>query len=303
MKLMTKVISAGIVILGLLAGHNVIAEDRFAKVEIKVEQVAGDVYMLTGSGGNIGLLSTPDGMLMVDNQFLPLAKKIEDAMESVVRSKHQSAIEAGSEALRLRYVVNTHYHGDHTGANASFGKSAPIFAHDNVRERLADKEELVKASLPVVTYENLVNIYLGDEKVVLTHLPSGHTDGDTVVFFKEAGVIHTGDLLFVDRFPYVDLKAGGTVKGYLNNLRALQKTISSSTQIIPGHGPLATKQDLDEMIEMFKAFIPFVEKQISEGKTLEQVVANGVLEDYKDWGWRFIGDERWLTTLYTDLSK
>ena len=169
-----------------------------ADKEITVQQAAGDVYMLQGPGGNIGVLATDKGLLLVDDKFAPLAEKIESAMK-------------GLEDKDLKYIINTHFHGDHTGSNQFFSHKAPIFAHENVRSRLSSKAEHSVESLPVVTYKDGITIYLDNEEVQLTHLPKGHTDGDTYVYFKKANVLHTGDLFFEVGFPYVDLKSGGSV--------------------------------------------------------------------------------------------
>ncbi|NMP17398.1 MBL fold metallo-hydrolase [Thalassotalea sp. Y01] len=262
----------------------------FSNVEIKTTKVAGNVYMLEGSGGNIGVLATDAGLVLVDDQFAPLAAKIEAAMKSI---KDQP----------VKYVVNTHYHGDHTGANAHFGKSAPIFAHENVRKRVAANEKQTEADLPVVTYDSGVSIYLGGETIQLKHLPSGHTDGDSVVYFKNANVLHMGDLFFQGRFPYVDLKGGGSVKGYLANIKAIAKSFPDDVAIIPGHGALSDKKELQRFIDMIEFSVNKVEAALKEGASSEDILAYGIGEEYKDWGWNFITEERWLKTLISDLDK
>lgn len=265
-----------------------IAQD-FSKVEIKTHKVRGDVYMLEGRGGNIGVLSTPDGLLLVDDQFQGLAEKIEMAMKQV-------------NDKPLRYVVNTHYHGDHTGGNSFFSHKAPIFAHENVRNRLADKEMPNKDELPVVTYENGVKIYLANEEITLRHLPTGHTDGDTVVYFKNANVIHTGDLFFEKRFPYVDLNGGGNVKGYLKSVETIIKDYPSDAIIIPGHGEISDMAGYKAFAKMMRYSIDRVEKALADGKTEKDILAMGIGEKYKSYDWRFITEERWLKTLVQDLK-
>jgi glyoxylase-like metal-dependent hydrolase (beta-lactamase superfamily II) len=283
---MKKVLSIASLLLMTITAHS----QDFSDVEVKAHQVAGDVYMLTGAGGNIGLLATDKGLLLVDDQFEPLAEKIEAAMNTVNNQP-------------LKYVINTHYHGDHTGSNGYFSHKAPIFAHENVRTRLQSKTDHQSASLPVVTYQNGVNIYLENEDIQLTHYPHGHTDGDTVVYFKKANVLHTGDLFFQGRFPYVDLDGGGSVKGYLANVRAIVASMPDDVKIIPGHGDITTKQGYSDFADMIEYSIRLVENALAEGKTEQQIIETGVAEKYKGLSWRFITEERWLKTLVRDLSN
>jgi glyoxylase-like metal-dependent hydrolase (beta-lactamase superfamily II) len=255
--------------------------------QITVQPVAGDVYMLEGPGGNIGILATDKGLLLVDDKFSPLAKKIENAMR-------------GIEDKPLRYVINTHYHGDHTGSNAFFAQQAPIFAHENVRNRLSMGTDNPD-NLPVVTYQDGIKIYLDNEEVTLFHVPAGHTDGDTYVYFKKANVLHTGDLFFEVGFPYIDLKSGGSVKGYLASVRAMLKSIPDNVVIIPGHGKITNKPSLKNFAAMIEFSIARVSKAISDGKSDDEIIAAGIGEQYKSLSWAFITEEKWLTTLVTDL--
>ena len=261
----------------------------YSQVEVTAKKVAGQVYMLTGAGGNIGVLATEAGLLLVDDQFQPLAKKIEMAMSNLSNNT-------------LKYVVNTHYHGDHTGSNSYFSHKAPIFAHQNVRKRLSVDKNHDVASLPVVTYKDGVNIHLAKEKIILTHLPSGHTDGDSIVYFTQANVIHTGDLFFQGRFPYIDLNGGGTVKGYLANVNYILANTPDDVKIIPGHGDLSNKTELKAFATMLDFSIKRVAKALAEDKTEAEILAMGIGDEYKRLSWRFITEERWLKTLITDLK-
>lgn len=263
---------------------------RFDSVTIKPSKVSGDVYILEGSGGNIGLLATDEGLVLIDDQFQPLAEKIEAAMKQI-------------KDAPLKYVVNTHYHGDHTGGNAYFSHKAPIFAHHNVRSRLASKEDANAAELPVVTYNEGVTIHLANETIHLKHYPKGHTDGDTVVYFESANVLHPGDLFFEGRFPYVDLNGGGSVKGYLANIKQVIANLPDDVKIIPGHGKVATKADYQKVVDMMTYSIDRVSSMLAQGKSESDILAAGIGDKYKDWGWRFITEEKWLKTLVTDLSK
>ncbi|QDP00721.1 MBL fold metallo-hydrolase [Thalassotalea sp. PS06] len=284
-----KKLSILLLLSGMLSLPAQAAQD-FSDVSIIADKVAGDVYMLQGAGGNIGVLATDEGLLLVDDQFEPLAEKIETAMKEI---KDQP----------LKYVVNTHYHGDHTGANAYFAQHAPIFAHENVRKRVAEDNKKTGAHLPVVTYKDGVKIYLDDEVIELMHLPSGHTDGDTVVYFSKHKVLHMGDLFFEGRFPYIDITHGGTVKGYLANIKKIRESYAQDIKIIPGHGKLTDMIGLQSFIEMITYSIDLVETALEEGKTEEEILKAGIGEQYKDWSWQFINEERWLKTLITDLGK
>jgi glyoxylase-like metal-dependent hydrolase (beta-lactamase superfamily II) len=255
--------------------------------QITAQAVAGDVYMLQGPGGNIGILATDKGLLLVDDKFSPLAQKIENAMQNI-------------ENKPLKYVINTHYHGDHTGSNAFFAQKAPIFAHENVRNRLSMESDN-QESLPVVTYQDGIKIYLDNEEVILSHLPAGHTDGDTYVYFKKANVLHTGDLFFEVGFPYVDLKSGGTVKGYLASVKAMLASTPDNVIIIPGHGKITNKQRLKDFAAMIEFSISRVNKAIAAGKSDDEIIAAGIGEKYKSLSWAFITEEKWLKTLVTDL--
>lgn len=268
----------------LVMSLNVFANDRFANTELKAVNVSDNVYIVYGAGGNIGALVGEEGILIIDDQFEPLAPKIEKAVFELANTKQ-----------KVSYVVNTHYHGDHTGSNVYFSKSASILAHENVRKRLSVKS---KKGLPVITYQNGVKLHLNNQTVHVKHLSSGHTDGDSVVFFEQANVWHLGDLFFNMRFPYIDKKSGGTVSGVISNLSSLLDEMSDDTSIIPGHGDLTNKAGLQTHLDMILATQKEVMSMKAEGLSLEQVVERGLSEKWKQWHWNFITEERWITTLY-----
>ncbi|WDD98128.1 MBL fold metallo-hydrolase [Thalassomonas actiniarum] len=276
----------------LLLGGGQSFANRFASVKITAEQVAGNVYMLQGAGGNIAVLATDQGLLMVDDQFAPLAERIETAMKGI----------GSVDNPGLKYIVNTHFHKDHTGGNANFAAKAPIFAHENVRQRVRQERPDELAALPVVTYQNGLTVYLADEEIQITHLPGGHTDGDSVVYFKKANVLHTGDLFFELGFPYVDLKHGGNVKAYLANVNALLDKVPDDVKIIPGHGKLTDKARYKVFARMIDYSIKRVSQALAEGKSEQEILAMGIGEDYQHWSWSFINEERWLQTLISDLK-
>jgi cyclase len=262
-------------------------DDRFADVTIERTHLAESVYMLTGAGGNIGVSAGPDGVLIIDDQFAPLAEKIAASVADVADAD-------------VKYIVNTHYHGDHTGGNAWFKQHhhATVFAHDNVRNRLANDKEQHQDALPVVTYEEGVKFHFNGDTIRVMHLPAGHTDGDSVVWFEKAGVLHTGDLFFEGRFPYIDLDAGGTVAGYIANVERLISMLEDDIQIISGHGKLATRADYQKSLDMMKETAAFVLTQKRAGLSLEKLIEQGLDDKWKDWSWNFITEEKWITTLY-----
>ena len=265
------------------------AQDRFADVEVKATAIKGSVHMLTGAGGNIGVSAGEDGVLIIDDQFAPLAEKIAAQLG-----------ELGSD--KPKYVINTHYHGDHTGSNAFFHshKGATILAHENVRVRLANDEKIKPEALPTITYEDGIKIYFNDETLHVMHLAVGHTDGDSVVWFEQPNVMHTGDLFFNGRFPYIDQGAGGNVVGYMDSVKQLLAKIDDDTVIIPGHGDMSNKQEYTAFLSMITETFDYVKALKQGGKTLEDVKAMGLDDKWADWSWNFINEEKWITTLYKD---
>lgn len=265
------------------------AQDRFADVEVKATAIKGSVHMLTGAGGNIGVSAGEDGVLIIDDQFAPLAEKIAAQLG-----------ELGSD--KPKYVINTHYHGDHTGSNAFFHshKGATILAHENVRIRLANDEKLKPEALPTITYEDGIKIYFNGETLHVMHLAVGHTDGDSVVWFEQPNVMHTGDLFFNGRFPYIDQGAGGNVEGYMDSVKQLLAKIDDETVIIPGHGDISNKQEYSAFLAMISETFNYVKALKQDGKTLDEVKAMGLDDKWADWSWNFINEEKWITTLYTD---
>ncbi|MCA9520007.1 MAG: MBL fold metallo-hydrolase [Myxococcales bacterium] len=274
------------------------AARHFDKVQIKVQKVAGNVFWLTGAGGNIAVSRGVDGLLMVDDQFMPLAKKIEAALKGLGNGP-------------LKFVLNTHWHGDHTGSNPHFGKTALIIAHRNVRKRLTREQvkkyfkrtikPLPKSGWPVVTFRQSISIHFNGEEIEVIHLPRGHTDGDSVIFFRGSKVVHVGDLFFVDRFPYVDVDSGGTVEGYLADVRWLLGHIPAGYAIIPGHGAVATLADLKRFEGMLAETIGRVRGWMKANKTLDQMRAAGLGAKWKGWGVGFINEKTWIAIIERSL--
>jgi glyoxylase-like metal-dependent hydrolase (beta-lactamase superfamily II) len=270
--------------------HGAYAQTDYSKVVIKTTPVAGNIHLLEGSGGNIGVSVGPDGVLIVDDQFAPLAEKISAAIEKLDNGP-------------IKFVLNTHWHGDHTGGNAFFGRKANIVAQANVRKRLADKSGTPKEALPVVTFDDSASVHFNGEEIRLIHLGPGHTDGDSVIHFTKSGVVHMGDLFFNGRFPFVDLGSGGDVAGLLNNVETMLKKLPADVKIIPGHGALGARADLEKYRDMLVETAALVRKAIADGKSVADVKAAGMPEKYKEWGTGFINTGRWLEVSYNSLSK
>jgi glyoxylase-like metal-dependent hydrolase (beta-lactamase superfamily II) len=275
------------------------AQTDFSKVQMKATKVAGNVYMLEGAGGNIGVSVGDDGLLIVDDQFAPLADKIRAALKGIADEK-------------LKFILNTHWHGDHTGGNVVFGPEATIIAHDNVRKRLATEQKSTvfntttppspKEALPVITFDQSLSVHFNGEDIRAIHFPHGHTDGDSVIFFSASNVVHLGDDFFAGRFPFVDLESGGSVEGLVRNIGEIIAKIPADAKLIPGHGPISTIDDLKSYYRMLQQTTEVVRQKIAAGKTLDQIKSEGLPDEYKPWGQGFIKTDRWLETIYKSLA-
>ncbi|MGM0482014.1 MAG: MBL fold metallo-hydrolase [Pseudomonadota bacterium] len=271
----------------LVMSVSTMAQNRFAEVTVEATEVADNLHMLSGAGGNMALMHGEDGVLLIDDQYQQMAAKITNKIDQITGSP-------------VKYLINTHFHGDHVGSNMWFREQhdATIMAHDNVRKRLANDDSFDPNGLPVLTFDSAVTLHINGDTVHVFYLPSGHTDGDVAVWFEQANVLHPGDLFFNERFPYIDLGSGGDVEGYINNVEVLLSKINDDTVIIPGHGPQATKQDYQQFVTMIKATKAQVDDMRNQGMALEDVLGEGLGEEYEQWGWNFITEERWIKTLY-----
>ncbi len=295
--LYNKVLTLCVAVL-LVAPQFALAQRNFDAIEIESTQVADNIYMLTGSGGNIGVIIGEDGTFIIDDQFAPLTEKITAKIAELTDKP-------------VKFVMNTHWHGDHTGGNENFGKAgALIVAHDNVRERMNARqlEEAIEnadasAALPVVTFAQDVTFHINGETVHAFHVKDAHTDGDAIIHFKNANVMHLGDTFFAGRFPYIDLDSGGTVDGMISSANRVLSLANDDTKIIPGHGPLSTPADLKKYRDVLMKIRAKVIIMVREDKTLEEVMAANPTEGYEDWGTGFINSERLITIMYNDLSK
>ncbi len=275
------------------------AQRDFSKVEIKATEVVPGVYMLEGAGGNIGLSVGADGAFVIDDQFAPLAPKIMTAIKAI-------------DAKPVAFVVNTHWHGDHTGGNEAFGQAgAHIVAHDNVRKRLKEglKRETsetapaAEGALPVVTFSAEVSFYWNGRDMRVIHLAAAHTDGDAIIHFRDANVIHTGDIYFNGGYPYIDLQSGGSFDGVIAAQETILALCDDGTKIIPGHGALSSKAQLAAYVAMLKDVRARIAALIAQGLSEDQAVKADPLKDLNaTWGAGFINGEALTRTAYKSLK-
>lgn len=279
----------------------VFAQRDFSKIEIIPEKVTENIYMLKGSGGNIGVCIGEKGVLMIDSQFAPLSDKIKAAIKKLSDQP-------------IHYLVNTHWHGDHTGGNKNFNSDQVLLvAHDKVYERM-NKDNLLKAftqkvpaapgkALPEITFSDKMTLQFGGEAVMVFHVDNAHTDGDAMVYFANSNVLHMGDTYFNGRYPYIDLSSGGSVDGLLNAVNTAIMIVDEDTKIIPGHGELSNKKELLKYREVVLTVRDRVKTAIKDGKSLEAIKAAKLNADYDEkWGTGFINGDRIVDIIYTNLT-
>ena len=249
------------------------------------------ILLAFGAGGNIGVSVGDDGVFVIDDQFAPLTTKIEAAIKTL-------------SDKQIQFLVNTHYHGDHTGGNENMKKlGTTIIAHDNVRNRLEDKP---KDALPVITFNDELSLHINGEKISVFHVEHAHTDGDALLYFTKSNVLHTGDVYFNKRYPYIDLNSGGSVNGYIEAVKKGLSAINDDTKIIPGHGELSTKAEYQFFLEMLQTLKDNVLSEIKKDKTEDEVAANSeITKVYDDLGysWNFISSEKIRRTFYLSLKE
>jgi len=266
------------------------------EVNIKIVPVSEHISMLVGQGGNIAILTGEDGTIMIDDQFARLSEKIMASIKTVSDKP-------------VKFLVNTHFHGDHTGGNANFQEhGALILAHDNVRKRLAaDEKNIDGKGLPIITFNSDVTLHLNNNDILITHVHNAHTDSDALVYFPTSNVLHTGDTFFNGAFPYIDLKSGGSIDGDIAAAEMGLKLINKQTKIIPGHGDLATYEDYKKYLAMLKGLRENVQKAIDSGKDKDAIIKDESLtsafysdEEVKD---GFINGPKIRETIYKSLSE
>jgi len=277
----------------------------FSKVQIKVTKVSGNIYMLEGEGGNIAASVGQDGIVIVDDQFAPLADKIQAALKDLKITDKP-----------VRFVINTHYHGDHTGGNEPFANSgSTVIAQDNVRRRLEtggtagnggsikmEAKPAPRGALPVITFEHDVTVHLNGEDIRALHFPAGHTDGDAVIFFPKNNVVHMGDDFVRYGFPFIDVSSGGSVQGMIEAMEKASAQLPPDVKVIPGHGALSNLDDVREFVKMLKETSAAVQKALDEHKTLDQMKQEKILEPWKKWSGGFLDSDKFIETLYNSLT-
>jgi len=293
---------AGTLLLSLSLATGAVAEDKFKDVEINTIQVGQGIYMLTGQGGNIGVFAGTDGVFLIDDQFAPLTEKIKTAIAAVSDQP-------------VRFLLNTHWHPDHTGGNENMGKAGTVIvAHDNVRKRLAvdnfiemfsmEAPATGKAGLPVITFDDSLTFHLNGDELHVSHVNSAHTDGDSIVWFRTANVIHTGDIYFAGMYPFIDTNSGGSIEGTIKALDRVLSMADEKTVIIPGHGPVSNKSELLTYTDMLKTISKRMQKMLAGQSTLEQIQAAEPSKDFDGkYGEGFIKNTVFVEMLHSGLTQ
>jgi cyclase len=295
--------ASSIAILAALSAGFCFAQERdFSKVQIKVSKVAGSVYMLQGAGGNIGASVGDDGIVIVDDQYAPLADKIQAALKGITDKP-------------VRFIINTHYHGDHTGGNEFFQKQAPIIAQDNVRKRLEtggqagnggsvhmEQKAQSKGALPIITFDHDVTVHLNGEDIRALHVPAGHTDGDSVIYFPKSNVVHMGDDFVTYGFPFIDVASGGSIDGMIAGVEGAIAQLPPDVKIIPGHGEVSNLDDVRAYVKMLKETRAAVQAALDQKMSLDQMKEKKVLEPWKKYSGEFISEDAFLETLYNSVT-
>lgn len=282
------------------ASSALFAHEHGKTKSIESQKISDSIYLLSGKGGNLGVSIGEDGTFLIDDKFAPLS---DDILASIKKS--------GGDVPK--FVVNTHFHGDHTGGNENFGKQgAIIVAHDNVRKRLSVDNFIAafdfsfkaqpKIGLPIVTFSESLTFHLNGDKIDVVHVPNGHTDGDSVIHFTKANVLHTGDLFFNGFYPFIDVDHGGSLLGLIAGIDSLLELVDDKTVIIPGHGPVGNKKDLESYAAMLMTAHKKLAHLKSDGKTLEQALAATPLASLeKEWAGGNFSNKKWITLLYKSL--
>jgi cyclase len=280
------------------SGPTAAQERDFSKVEVKAQKVAGAVYLITGAGGNIGVSVGADGVLLVDDQFAPLVPRLEAALRGVTDQP-------------VRFVLNTHWHGDHVGGNGPLSGHSTIIAHDNVRKRMVEGmadgpggrsiPPAAPAELPVITFDHTLTFHVNGEDVRALHFARGHTDGDVIVFFPRSNVVHMGDDFVTYGFPFVDVQSGGSLLGMIENMEKAMAAVPDDVKVIPGHGALSTKADVLRFAAVLRDCVALVEAGMKSGKTLAELQAGKVLGRHDALGGGFVKADAFVELIWNEL--
>lgn len=279
-----------------------LGQDNFDSVSVTAEKITDHLYLLKGAGGNIGVLTGKEGTLVVDDQFAPLSNKINGAIKTI-------------DPADIRFLINTHIHGDHSGGNENFKKmGATIIAQENVRVRMSkdvvDAQGKVtspardKDALPVITFPNSLSLHLNDEDIEIIHLDPAHTDGDVAVHFKNANVYHLGDMFVTYGYPYIDYSSGGSINGFISSLDKLLAMMDDNTRIIPGHGNLCKKTDLKKFRDRLTDIRDQVAAALKKGKKVEEITGLGITDKYEaEWGTGFLKGKDFVLSVADNLKS
>ncbi len=294
---------AGAALLSVAVAAPAVAQELdWSKVEVKAEKAAEGVYMITGAGGNLGVSVGGDGVFLIDDQYAPLTDKIKAAVAQLSDKP-------------IRFLLNTHCHGDHTGGNENLGNAGVlIVAHDNVRVRMSSEQFMAafnekvppaaKAALPVVTFGDAVTFHMNGDEIHAFHVAPAHTDGDAAIHFRKADVLHAGDLFFNGLYPFIDVDSGGGIEGVIAAVERLLAICGDKTRIIPGHGPMASKADLVAYRDMLAGIRDRVKPLVAAGKTLDAVKAAKPTAAFDEkWGKGFLSPDRFVEIVYNSLKK
>lgn len=272
---------------------------KWDDIQITSHKIKDNIYMLEGGGGNMGLCFGEDGVLLIDDQFAPLSEKIKAAIRELCGEG-------------VDFIINTHWHGDHTGGNENFAKEgSTIIAHENVRKRLSTDQvrpfgrttaASPEVALPKMTFNDKMNIHYNGDDIHLIHVHTAHTDGDAFVYFSKANVLHMGDCFFKDRFPYVDREMGGDPDGAIAAVEAAMMLVDDETVIIPGHGSLATKGDLKRYYEMLTTMKERIMTEVENATPEDKLDFEALCKDYESWGTGFINPEKMVKTFFNAYS-
>jgi glyoxylase-like metal-dependent hydrolase (beta-lactamase superfamily II) len=274
-----------------------LGDDDFSKQIVKSRPLTKSIFMIEGAGGNITASIGADGVLLVDDDFAEMADKLLAKLKEL-------------RGASPRFIINTHFHYDHTGGNEVFGKTATIIATNEVRERLSsvqklwgeDHSALSRTALPSLTYGDSLSLHVNDEDIRVVHLKNGHTDGDSVVFFDKSKVVSIGDLYFSGMYPIFHPEHKGSIEGFVADIKSVLDQISSDTQIVPGHGPLGSKSDLERYYHMIQASVSIVQAGIKNGQTLEQIQKTGLPQEWESFSHGYLTTDRWLALVYKGLK-
>ncbi|BBM82342.1 MBL fold metallo-hydrolase [Candidatus Uabimicrobium amorphum] len=273
------------------------------KAQINTHDVGDNIHMLTGPGGNIAVSIGKDGVFIIDDLYARHYKEVTAAITKLTDQK-------------VRFVINTHWHADHSEGNELFvvNHNSTVLAHDNVRKTMAEPQMIKyfkslrpaspEKALPVITYSKTMTLHFNGQDVVLIHVPNAHTDGDSIVFFQQANVIHMGDTFFKGRYPFIDQDHGGSIRGIIEAANKVLQIATDKTKIIPGHGSISSTKELTDYRNMLMEVEKRVQKLVDDKLTLKEIIAKDPLKDLNPvWGQGFMKSELFLTILFDDLSE